>query len=46
LTGKDPLTPVYEGGAVLDTRTGMTPVMRHLKKAGRGTVKRRSGATR
>jgi GH15 family glucan-1,4-alpha-glucosidase len=47
LTGKDPLTPVYEGTAIgIDTRPGMTPVMRHLKRAGRGVVKRRSGATR
>jgi GH15 family glucan-1,4-alpha-glucosidase len=47
LTGTDPLTPVYEGTAsLIDTRPGMTPVMRHLKKAGRGMVKRRSGAAR
>jgi GH15 family glucan-1,4-alpha-glucosidase len=47
LTGKDPLTPVYEGtGTLIDSRPGMTPVMRHFKKAGRGAVKRRSGAAR
>jgi GH15 family glucan-1,4-alpha-glucosidase len=47
LTGKDPLTPAYEGtGPGIDTRPGMTPVMRHLKRAGRGVVKRRSGASR
>ena len=47
LTGNDPLTPIYEGtGTMSDTRPGMTPVTRHLKRAGRGTVKRRRGATR
>ena len=47
LTGKDPLTPVYDGTATaIDTRPGMTPVMRHFKRAGRGAVKRRSGAAR
>jgi GH15 family glucan-1,4-alpha-glucosidase len=47
LSGSDPLIPVYEGGATLsDKRPGLTPVMRHLKKAGRGSVKRRSGAAR
>jgi hypothetical protein len=47
LSGSDPLIPVYEGTSTLsDPRPGLTPVMRRLKKAGRGSVKRRSGAAR
>jgi GH15 family glucan-1,4-alpha-glucosidase len=47
LSGNDPLTTVYEGTATMrDTRPGMTPVLRHLKKAGRAAVKRRSGSVR
>jgi GH15 family glucan-1,4-alpha-glucosidase len=46
LTGKDPLTPNDGAAMAIDMRSGMTPVMRRLRKAGRGTVNRRSGATR
>jgi GH15 family glucan-1,4-alpha-glucosidase len=47
LTGSDPLTTLYEGtGTVTGMRPGMSPMMRRLKKAGRGAVKRRSGAAR
>jgi GH15 family glucan-1,4-alpha-glucosidase len=47
LSGKDPLVPVYDGsGTLADRQQQVSPIMQHLRKAGKVTVKRRTGSVR
>ncbi|HEX3334110.1 MAG TPA: glycoside hydrolase family 15 protein [Acidimicrobiales bacterium] len=47
LSGKDPLVPVYDGsGTLADRQQQVSPIMQHLRKGGKVTVKRRTGSVR